>query len=120
MNGPELRSAKPADRSTGRSARGRCRTNSRHGLTDPADRSYPPVKSVSRALDVLLALNKLRIASVTALHEETGFPKSTIVRMLETLRADGYVARDNLCGGYRVTSRVQTRPSHWRLRRTGR
>jgi IclR family mhp operon transcriptional activator len=27
--------------------------------------------------------------------------------MLETLRAEGYVARDNLCGGYRVTSRVQ-------------
>ena len=108
MNGrPELARAPAADRSDARGARGRCRTNSRHGLTDPADRSYPPVKSVSRALDVLLALNKLRIASVTALHEETGFPKSTIVRMLETLRAEGYVARDNLCGGYRVTSRVQ-------------
>lgn len=89
------------------SARGRCRTNSRHGLTDPKHRSYPPVKSVCRALDVLLTVNKLRIASVTAIHEETGFPKSTIVRMLETLRAEGYVARDNMCGGYRVTSRVQ-------------
>jgi IclR family mhp operon transcriptional activator len=108
MNGPDVRGPAPrADAATRPSARGRCRTNSRHGLTDPADRSYPPVKSVSRALDVLLALNKLRIASVTALHEETGFPKSTIVRMLETLRAEGYVARDNLCGGYRVTSRVQ-------------
>jgi len=89
------------------SARGRCRTNSRHGLTDPKHRSYPPVKSVCRALDVLLTVNKLRIASVTAIHEETGFPKSTIVRMLETLRSEGYVARDNMCGGYRVTSRVQ-------------
>ena len=107
MNGPELSVLPAGDRATRPSARGRCRTNSRHGLTDPADRSYPPVKSVSRALDVLLALNKLRIASVTAIHEETGFPKSTIVRMLETLRAEGYVARDNLCGGYRVTSRVQ-------------
>ena len=113
MNGPEAQApqrpaaAVPVERAPRPSARGRCRTNSRHGLTDPADRSYPPVKSVSRALDVLLALNKLRIASVTAIHEETGFPKSTIVRMLETLRAEGYVARDNLCGGYRVTSRVQ-------------
>jgi len=111
MNGPGLpvpqREAAPAERTLRSSARGRCRTNSRHGLTDPADRSYPLVKSVSRALDVLLALNKLRIASVTAIHEETGFPKSTIVRMLETLRAERYVARDNLCGGYRVTSRVQ-------------
>ena len=107
MDGPELRAPPPNGEASRPSARGRCRTNSRHGLTDPADRSYPPVKSVSRALDVLLALNRLRIASVTAIHEETGFPKSTIVRMLETLRSEGYVARDNLCGGYRVTSRVQ-------------
>jgi len=88
-------------------ARGRCRTNSRHGVTDPDHRSYPPVKSVCRALDVLRTVNKLQIASVTAIHEETGFPKPTIVRLLETLRAEGYVARDNMCGGYRVTSRVQ-------------
>lgn len=113
MDGPDPGGSPPpvaavaAGRPARPSARGRCRTNSRHGLTDPADRSYPPVKSVCRALDVLLALNKLRIASVTAIHEETGFPKSTIVRMLETLRSEGYVARDNLCGGYRVTSRVQ-------------
>ena len=60
-----------------------------------------------RALDVLRTLNKLQIASVTAIHEETGFPKPTIVRLLETLRAEGYVARDNMCGGYRVTSRVR-------------
>lgn len=112
MSTPEGRSSRKAvrplaDGQARPSARGRTRTNSRHGLTDPRHRSYPPVKSVCRALDVLLALNKLRIASVTAIHEETGFPKSTIVRMLETLRAEGYVARDNLCGGYRVTSRVQ-------------
>ena len=107
MDGPELRAPPQDARASRPSARGRCRTNSRHGLTDSADRSYPSVKSVSRALDVLLALNKLRIASVTAIHEETGFTKSTIVRMLETLRSEGYVARDNLCGGYRVTSRVQ-------------
>ena len=30
--------------------------------------------------------------------------KPTIVRMLETLIADDYIARDNMCGGYRVTS----------------
>ena len=42
-----------------------------------------------RALDVLRTVNKLQIASVTAIHEETGFPKPTIVRLLETLRAGG-------------------------------
>lgn len=104
---PELRPVTQSSNTAARpSARGRTRTNSRHGLTDPKHRSYPPVKSVCRALDVLLTVNKLRIASVTAIHDETGFPKSTIVRMLETLRAEGYVARDNMCGGYRVTARV--------------
>jgi IclR family mhp operon transcriptional activator len=85
---------------------GRCRTNSRRGATDPAQRSYPSVQSVCRALDVLRAVNRLRIASIQQIHEATRFPKPTIVRMLETLVAEGYVVRDNMCGGYCVTSRV--------------
>jgi IclR family mhp operon transcriptional activator len=84
----------------------RCRTNSRRGVTDPAQRSYPPVQAVCRALDVLRAVNRLRIASIQQIHKTTGFPKPTIVRMLETLLAEGYVARDNMCGGYCVTSLV--------------
>ncbi|WP_281270181.1 helix-turn-helix domain-containing protein [Bosea caraganae] len=84
----------------------RCRTNSRRGLSDPGKRSYPPVQSVKRALEVLRAVNRLRIASVTAIHATTHLPKPTIIRMLETLMADGYVARDNMFGGYRVTCRV--------------
>ena len=97
---PDLRAKPRTD------AQRRCRTNSRRGATDPAQRSYPPVQSVCRALDVLRTVNRLRIASVQAIHEATGFPKPTIVRMLETLTAEGYVARDNMCGGYWVTSRV--------------
>lgn len=85
---------------------GRCRTNSRRGQTDPARRSYPPVEAVQRALKILKAVNELRIASVEGIYAATGFPKSTIVRMLETLMVEGYVARDNMCGGYRVTCRV--------------
>ncbi|MDF2810652.1 MAG: helix-turn-helix protein [Microvirga sp.] len=84
----------------------RCRTNSRRGLSDPGRRSYPPVESVRRALEILRAVNRLRIASVTAIHAATHLPKPTIIRMLETLMADGYVARDNMFGGYRVTCRV--------------
>lgn len=85
----------------------RCRANSRRGLTDPARRSYPPVESVRRALEILRTVNRLRIASVSDLHAATGLPKPTVVRMLETLIADGYVARDNMCGGYRVTCRAR-------------
>jgi len=89
-----------------RKAARRCRTNSRRGATDPTQRSYPPVQAVCRALDILRVVNRLRIASVQQIHETTGFPKPTIVRMLETLQVEGYVTRDNMCGGYCVTSRV--------------
>lgn len=84
----------------------RIRTNSRRGLTDTSRTSYPPVEAVHRAFEVLRAVNRLRIASINGVYEETGMPKPTIVRMLETLMAEGYVARDNMCGGYRVTSHV--------------
>lgn len=96
----------PGPQSPERRADERCRTNSRHGLTDETRRSYPPVEAVCRAFDVLRAVNRLRIASVNNIHEATGMPKSTIVRMLETLMVEGYVARDNMCGGYRITGRV--------------
>jgi IclR family transcriptional regulator, mhp operon transcriptional activator len=85
----------------------RCRANSRRGLTDPAQHSYPPVEAVQRGLEVLRTVNGLRIASVSKIHAATGIPRPTIVRMLETLIADGYVVRDNLCGGYRVTARTR-------------
>ena len=85
----------------------RCRTNSRRGLTDLSGSSYPPVEAACRVLDVLRTVNELRIATVNGIHDSTGIPRSTVVRMLETLMAEGYVARDNLCGGYRVTHNVQ-------------
>jgi IclR family mhp operon transcriptional activator len=83
------------------------RANSRRGLTDPARMSYQPVESVRRALEILRSLNHLKIGSVSDLHRVTGFPKPTIIRMLETLIVDDYVARDNLCGGYRVTRKAR-------------
>ncbi len=82
------------------------RTNSRRGSTDPQDRSYPPVNSVRRALQILKVANQKSIATVNSLHAETGIPRPTIVRMLETLMHEGYVVRDNMCGGYRVTGKV--------------
>ncbi|MER2534029.1 MAG: helix-turn-helix domain-containing protein [Rhizobiaceae bacterium] len=86
---------------------GSCRANSRRGITDRVKPSYPPVESVRRALEILRVVNRLRIATVGEIHAATKLPKPTIVRMLDTLVVDGYVARDNMCGGYRVTRRVQ-------------
>ncbi|MGQ9371698.1 DNA-binding transcriptional regulator [Azospirillum sp. ST 5-10] len=65
------------------------------------------VQSVTRALDLLEALNRQKVASVKQLHETTGLPKPTIVRLLKTLTARGYVANDHRQGGYSVTSLVR-------------
>lgn len=70
--------------------------------------SGSPVESVRRALALLEELNRRRINTVQNLHEATGLPKSTIVRLLDTLRLLGYVANDPLQGGYLVTSGVRS------------
>lgn len=93
---------------------GHSRTNSRRGSTNPLDRSYPPVNAVCRALHILRIANQRSIATVNALHLQTGIPRPTIVRMLETLMHEGYVVRDNMCGGYRVTGKVAELSSGYR------
>lgn len=83
-----------------------CRSNSHRGSSDLNARSYMPVESIARALHVLRTVSTLHIATVGDIYSETKIPKSTIVRVLETLISEGYVARDNLCGGYRITSKA--------------
>jgi IclR family mhp operon transcriptional activator len=68
--------------------------------------SFPPVQSVQRALNLLSELNRQRVTSVGELHRRTGLPKPTIVRLLETLIEEGFVASDSRVGGYQVTSKV--------------
>ena len=68
--------------------------------------SFPPVQSVQRALALLTELNRQRAASVGELHQCTGLPKPTIVRLLETLIVEGFAASDSRLGGYQVTSKV--------------
>lgn len=70
--------------------------------------SFPPVQSVQRALDILVELNRNRVTTVRQLHETTGLPKPTIVRLLQTLVAAGYVSNDPRHGGYQVTSGVSS------------
>ena len=82
------------------------RANARRGQTDPGRRSYPPVEAVVRALDILKVVNVQGIATINSLHVATRIPKPTIVRLLETLMGEGFVARDNMCAGYRVTHEV--------------
>jgi IclR family mhp operon transcriptional activator len=65
-----------------------------------------PVESVRRAFALLEELNRRRVNSVQQLYRTTGLPKSTIVRLLETLSTLGYVINDRRQGGYQVASKV--------------
>lgn len=68
--------------------------------------SFAPVGAIQRGIQILRSLNHLGIGTVADIHKETGIPKPTIVRVLETLIFDGYVARDSMCSGYYVTSKI--------------
>ncbi|MBI4968433.1 MAG: helix-turn-helix domain-containing protein [Rhodospirillales bacterium] len=62
---------------------------------------------LERGLALLTALNRLGLCQVRDLHQATGLPKPTIVRLLESLIGLGYVARLP-GGGYEVTAKLQT------------
>jgi IclR family mhp operon transcriptional activator len=64
------------------------------------------VQPVIRSLQILEALNAAGTATLALLHEETGLPKPTLVRLLDTLIAAGHVARLPRRGGYALTERV--------------
>ena len=67
-----------------------------------------PVESVRRVFALLAELNCRRISSVQQLHEATSLPKSTIVRLLNTLCTLGYATNDPRQGGYLVASQVRS------------
>ena len=64
------------------------------------------VNVVLRALKILRALNRQPVSSVDAIHKHTKIPKPTIVRLLQTLEADGLVRRAPQYGAYYLTSEV--------------
>jgi IclR family mhp operon transcriptional activator len=55
--------------------------------------SFDPIIALQRGLDVLAVVNKGRSVSLKTIYEETGLHKATVIRMLETLMASGYVAK---------------------------
>jgi IclR family mhp operon transcriptional activator len=69
--------------------------------------SFKPVRSVVRALEVLSLINRDRGSTIADLHRDIGLPKPTLVRLLETLAAVGYVAKDPGRNEYRVTHLVE-------------
>ncbi len=57
--------------------------------------SFEPVNAVVRALDVLRLINEFGRVSVVDLQKRAGMPKATVLRMVETLIAQGYVIRSD-------------------------
>jgi IclR family mhp operon transcriptional activator len=68
--------------------------------------SYEPLKTVERTMQVLEELNRHVSRRVVELNEATGIPAPTLVRILETLEAMGYVRKLSRMGGYCVTQGV--------------
>lgn len=64
------------------------------------------VQPVARALRLLESLNERPPLSLAALHHATALPKPTLVRLLDTLIACGYVSRLPHRGGYALNERV--------------
>jgi IclR family mhp operon transcriptional activator len=64
------------------------------------------VEPVTRALLVLEALNQQTVTTLATLHQATGLPKPTLVRLLDTLIASGYVERISRQTGYSLAERV--------------
>lgn len=69
--------------------------------------SFAPIRSVERALDVLLALNRHPVCSLDLLHQQTRIPKPTLVRLLETLQRKDLVTHAPQYGAYSLASGVK-------------
>jgi IclR family mhp operon transcriptional activator len=65
-----------------------------------------PVRAVLRALDLLAEVNRQRSATLPSLLRSLGLPRATLIRLLGTLEAAGYVLRNPQSRRYEVTPRV--------------
>jgi IclR family mhp operon transcriptional activator len=71
-------------------------------------RSYADVSLVQRTLAVLECANRLKLITVRAISENCAIPPSSVVRILETLCAEGYLTQISRRGGYALTSKVKS------------
>ena len=73
-------------------------------MTSPEPGTRRPI---ARALDLLILLNRRPVSTLVQLHEESGWAKSTLLRLLDSLMECGFVARDEVRSLYRLTARVR-------------
>jgi IclR family transcriptional regulator, mhp operon transcriptional activator len=70
--------------------------------------SFPPVRAVERAIELLQCLNRQPVSTLDLLHKQTGLPKPSLVRLLQTLVSKGLVNHAPQSGAYYLTSAVNT------------
>jgi IclR family mhp operon transcriptional activator len=70
--------------------------------------SFPPVRAVERAIELLQCLNRQPVSTLDVLHRQTGLPKPSLVRLLQTLVSKGLVKHAPQSGAYYLTSGVRT------------
>ncbi len=78
-------------------------------MNQTAERSER-IKSLGKGLAVLIAVNELGPARVSALVEATALPKPTLIRIVNTLVAEGYVTKQSVRdggAGYVATAKVR-------------
>src|SRR5450432_4690680 len=76
--------------------------------TDDSGRdSTRPIRALNRGLDVLTELNRLERAAINTVASAVELPRTTTYRILETLRAAGFVERDPHDDCYRPTIMVR-------------
>ena len=66
-----------------------------------------PINVVVRTLQLLRTMNRQPVSTIDSLHRQTGLPKPTIVRLLQTLEAEGLVRRAPQYGAYHLTAQVR-------------
>ena len=74
------------------------------------------IEPISRALRVLEVLNQRPLTTIEELHQDTGLPKPTLVRLLQALMADEYVTQVSRTAGYRLAARVLALTSGYQTR----
>lgn len=67
-----------------------------------------PIRSVTRAIALLQAMNRQAVSTVEMLYTQTDLPKPTIVRLLRTLESLNLVRHAPQHGAYYLTSGVRT------------
>jgi IclR family mhp operon transcriptional activator len=75
-----------------------------------------PIQALVRGLKLLAVLNEHPLATVSQLVAVSGFPKASVVRMLNTLRAEGYVELDDRGSGYKVAPKARLLSSSQAIR----